>query len=76
LGKMLVGARVVMVDGARPASRAILVRNLFKALVLLIPVLAVVALLNPHGQGLGDLMARTVVVRPASTVSEHARNDR
>lgn len=76
LGKILVGARVVMVDGDRPAARAILVRNLFKALVLLIPVLAVVALINPHGQGLGDLMARTVVVRPASTVSEHARNDR
>jgi len=76
LGKALVGGRVVTIDGARPTARAILVRNLFKALVLLIPVLAVVAVLNPHAQGLGDFMARTVVVRPATAASEQARNDR
>ena len=66
LGKALVGARVVSGDGSRPAPVAIVVRNAFKALVLLIPVLAVFALLNPHAQGLGDLIARTVVVRSAA----------
>ena len=63
LGKALVGARVVATDGSRPAARAILIRNMFKLLVLLIPVLAVVGLLNPHVQGLGDSLAGTVVVR-------------
>ena len=76
LGKMFLGARVVAVDGAAPTARAILVRNLFKALVLLVPVLAVVALLNPHVQRLGDFMARTVVVRPSATACEKPGNDR
>ncbi len=61
-GKALVGARVAARDGSRPPAASILVRNIFKAMVLLIPVLAVFALLNPHLQGPGDLVARTVVV--------------
>ena len=63
LGKTLLGARVVARDGSRPTTVAILIRNGFKALVLLIPVLAVFALLSPHLQGVGDSVARTVVVR-------------
>jgi uncharacterized RDD family membrane protein YckC len=46
---------------------AVLARNLFKAIVLLVPVLAIIALLSPNAQGLGDLIARTVVVRRADT---------
>lgn len=64
-GKALVGARVAARDGSRPTSAAIAWRNSFKALVLVIPVLAVFALMNPNLQGLGDLVARTVVVRRA-----------
>ncbi len=63
LGKAVVGGRVVATDGSAPAVWAILIRNMFKFLVLLIPVLAVIGLLNPHVQGLGDSMAGTVVVR-------------
>lgn len=65
LGKLPVGARVVSRDGSRPPAVAILARNIFKTIVLLIPVLAIFALLNPHVQGLGDQVARTVVVRLA-----------
>lgn len=62
LGKMLLGARVVRLDGSRPRPPAILIRNGFKFVVLLIPVLAVAALLNPNAQGFGDRLARTLVV--------------
>jgi uncharacterized RDD family membrane protein YckC len=76
LGKALVGARVVSGDGSRPPPVAILARNGLKALVLLIPLLAVFALLNPHAQGLGDLVARTVVVRSAADESASPPHDR
>ncbi len=66
VGKALLGARVVTVQGARPVLRSILVRNAVKLIVLLIPVLAVFALLNHHLQGLGDMMARTLVVHDVS----------
>lgn len=66
VGKALLGARVVAAHGVRPALGSILVRNAIKIIVLLIPVLAVIALLNHHLQGLGDLMARTLVVHHVS----------
>ena len=66
VGKALLGARVVTAHGVRPTLGSILVRNAFKIIVLLIPVLAVFALLNHHLQGLGDLMARTLVVHDVS----------
>lgn len=61
-GKWLMRGRVVGLDGSPPRAAAILIRNGFKLLVLLIPVLAVAPLLNPNAQGLGDTVARTVVV--------------
>ncbi len=70
LGKAFVGARVVTITGARPPAITILFRNTFKLLVLLIPVLALFALLNPNVQGLGDSVARTVVVRATDTDSK------
>jgi uncharacterized RDD family membrane protein YckC len=76
LGKKLVGARVVNCDGSRPMAGAILVRNALKVIVLLMPVLAVFAILNPHMQGLGDQVARTVVVRTAAGDEDAAPDDR
>lgn len=64
IGKRVVGGLVVSIDGGRPGACAILIRNGIKAIVLLIPVLAVFAILNHHLQGLGDLIARTVVAAP------------
>ena len=65
VGKAMLGARVITAQGDCPTLGSILVRNFFKIIVLLIPVLAVLALLNHHLQGLGDLMARTLVVHDA-----------
>jgi len=62
-GKRLVGAAVRTCSGERPGTRAVLVRNFMKGLVLLVPPLVVLALLHPYQQGIGDLMARTIVVR-------------
>ena len=76
LGKRLVGARVVTADGCRPGARQVLVRNLFKAATLFLPPLAVVALINPQAQGLGDLATRTVVTGEVSSKSPGAGNDR
>ena len=76
LGKSLVGARVVAGDGSRPSAAAIVARNIFKTIVLLIPLLAVFALLNPHLQGLGDMVAGTVVVGGIDDQPTSSPNDR
>jgi uncharacterized RDD family membrane protein YckC len=65
-GKRLFGACVRTTLGGRPGMRAIVVRNVMKGLVLLVPPLVVLAMLHPNQQGIGDLMARTIVVRPVS----------
>ena len=62
-GKRLVGAAVRTCSGERAQTRSLLVRNIMKGLVLLVPPLVVLALLHPFQQGVGDLMARTLVVR-------------
>tara|TARA_Y100000589_G_scaffold297916_2_gene306044 strand:- start:10687 stop:12162 length:1476 start_codon:yes stop_codon:yes gene_type:complete len=66
LGKWACGGQVRTTDGNRPGFRQLFVRNLVKGLVLLVPPLAVLTLLHPNQQGLGDLLARTVVVRPVA----------
>jgi uncharacterized RDD family membrane protein YckC len=76
LGKKLVRAKVVSAEGARPSARAILARNALKVIVLLIPVLAVFAVLTPHLQGLGDQVARTVVVREQTEDENEPPKDR
>ncbi len=76
LGKALLGGLVVSFDGSGPTARATLIRNGFKMLVLLIPVLAVVTLLSPNAQGLGDSLARTVVVTGARRATDAEPNDR
>ncbi len=63
MGKGLCGGRVQSITGPLKA-RQVLVRNFVKGLILLVPPLAVLTLLHPNQQGLGDLLARTVVVRP------------
>jgi uncharacterized RDD family membrane protein YckC len=62
LGKALLGARVISNSGQRPDAKQVLIRNAVKVLILLVPVLAIFALLNPNLRGFNDLVARTVVV--------------
>jgi uncharacterized RDD family membrane protein YckC len=70
LGKHLMGARVLSVAGNRPSRSQIILRNFMKAVILLIPPLALFALLNHHLQGLPDLVARTLVVKTTQEEGE------
>jgi len=65
LGKMLVGTRVVS-EGAQPVRFGqIVVRNLLRLLELLPPLwlLGFLVVLSRNRQRLGDIFARTIVVR-------------
>lgn len=68
-GKWLIGLEVADQDGGRPATWALVLRNLFRIELLLPPqwlaglVTLTVMLVTPRHQRPGDLVARTVVVR-------------
>lgn len=65
-GKLLSGLSIRRVDGLRPSITSCFVRNLLMPLdLILIPVLIPLAVmeLTPNIQRLGDLIARTTVVR-------------
>jgi len=70
MGKGLCGGRIRSTTGANLKVRQILIRNIIKGLVLLVPPLAVLTLLHPNQQGLGDLLARTVVIRPVAQAND------
>jgi uncharacterized RDD family membrane protein YckC len=61
-GKMLLGGRVVSTSGDRVGAGRVLVRNLFKAVLLAAPILAIFTVLNPLGQGIGEVLSRTFVL--------------
>lgn len=75
-GKAVVGAALLAVDGRPPEAGRILLRNLVKYVILLVPPLAVLALMDPNLQGLDDLVGRTVVVRRKESPAESEDNDR
>lgn len=62
LGKAVLGMRVVLGDGRPPRLWQILLRNVFKAVTLIVPPLVIFIVLNPSRQRLGDAAARTYVV--------------
>jgi uncharacterized RDD family membrane protein YckC len=62
LGLWVMGGQVATYSGDRPGVAAILIRNAIKFLSILSPILAMVAVLNRRHQGLGDVIARIVVV--------------
>lgn len=69
VGKLLLGMRVVMVDGSRATGSAVVLRNLVRipeALCLYVPA-GVSCMYSPLRQRLGDRAARTAVVRRRST---------
>jgi uncharacterized RDD family membrane protein YckC len=65
LGKMLVGLHVVSEQGGKAPAWRVIVRNLFRTVEVLPPfwILAFVVLLSRNRQRVGDIFARTVVVR-------------
>ena len=75
LGKALVGARVVTAEGQRPRVGQTLLRNGLKCLILVVPPLAIFALINPHLQGLPDMAAGTVVVHTPEESTERNSDD-
>lgn len=66
IGKLLTGTRVVSESGAPPGVAAIITRNAFRFLEMMPPlwVLGFLVVLSRNRQRLGDIFARTVVVRP------------
>lgn len=65
LGKWIMGCRVVTLTGSPPNVWQVLIRNLIRILELLLWPLLILAVISPSRQRLGDLAARTVVVRSA-----------
>lgn len=61
LGKFVMGGVVRASDGSQPSSSQILLRALFKAVVLYAPILAVFVFLSPALQGVPETVSRTVV---------------
>lgn len=70
IGKALLGLRVARVTGEPPGVGRLFVRNLVKAIVLLLPPLMILVLLNAYRQQLGDIVAGTVVVEDAPELRE------
>jgi uncharacterized RDD family membrane protein YckC len=64
------------VNGEKARSHQILLRNALKCLILVVPPLAVFALINPHLQGLSDIAAGTVVVYEPDQSPEQESEDR
>ncbi len=62
IGKAVTAMRVTTLDGKPPHIWQVLARNFTKALDLIVLLTLIVPMVTPHGQRLGDLMARTVVV--------------
>jgi uncharacterized RDD family membrane protein YckC len=70
-GKMALGMRVTAVDGGPPSAGAVVLRNLIRipeAIFYYIPS-AISCLASSRNQRLGDLAARTVVVRRSAAVT-------
>ena len=63
LGKRLLGGAVLGQDGVPAVWWRHVVRNLFKGLVMLSPLIAVPTVLSPRGVGVPETITRTVVVR-------------
>lgn len=71
-GKLLLGCRVVSLDGAAPTLRQCLIRNGVRTLMAslglggLLVTLMTITVVTRNRQRLGDLLARTLVVEPGT----------
>jgi len=75
LGKKLMGLHVVTNNGQPPNIWQVLVRNVLKIVELTVWFLLLFMFLNPARQRIGDLAARTVVVRKADNDAPADEND-
>ena len=60
-GKMVFGGVVLSSAGERPSHRSVLLRAVFKGVILCAPILGIFALLSPARQGIPETVSRTVV---------------
>jgi uncharacterized RDD family membrane protein YckC len=74
-GKLVLGCQVVALDGERAGIGAVLVRNIFKLVLIMTPILGVFVFMNPNQQRLGDLVARTIVIRSRRSVPDEEAED-
>jgi uncharacterized RDD family membrane protein YckC len=65
VGKMLFGLHVVAAQGERPPAWRVVLRNVFRVIEVLPPfwILVLIVLLSRNRQRVGDIFARTIVVR-------------
>lgn len=61
-GKLLVGARVVSIDGSKLGVTRALVRGLLKFVTLCVPILGIFVLLSAARRSIGDAVARAIVI--------------
>jgi uncharacterized RDD family membrane protein YckC len=64
LGKMLMGLRVVLLDGKPAGAGAIIARNLLRIPEMLLMLGPLYVAISDRRQRLGDLVAKTLVVAP------------
>ena len=76
LGKAVLGARIVSVDGSPMRPRQAIVRTIVKGVLFLIPPLVLVALFNTHMRGLADLGAGTIVIHREEPSDQAENQDR
>ncbi len=73
-GKRIVGLSVVSDMGEPGSFLVILIRNLVRPIEFYFPPVALLVMVTPSRQRLGDLLARTVVVMPKDTAVEDDAN--
>jgi uncharacterized RDD family membrane protein YckC len=62
LGKIVMGGRIVGLKGERASILRLALRSVTLMAILMLPPLVLLSLVNPHLQGVHDLVARTVVI--------------
>lgn len=76
LGKRIFGGRVVSMRGSAASIDPTIVqtigRNVFKAVILQVQILAIFTLMHPLGQGVGETVSATAVVRRRAPQPEMA----
>ncbi|MCA9295042.1 MAG: RDD family protein [Phycisphaerales bacterium] len=70
LGHRLIGAEVLGKGGIRPTTGALILRNVLKALTVVIPPITIFALVTPQMLSLHDVLSQTTVSAPRASASE------
>ncbi|MEM6332612.1 MAG: RDD family protein [Planctomycetota bacterium] len=75
LGKHITGLRVVTLDGSTPTPRQVVVRGLLRVMELVAWLLALLLIVGPYRQRLGDLVVGTLVVVDRPDEQDEGKDD-